>query len=52
METFQKFVHNMNENTKQLNNIMHDYSKKQMGRKLFAYYIPGHFRQLCSQQMF
>ncbi|XP_076471286.1 sorting nexin lst-4-like isoform X2 [Babylonia areolata] len=31
METFQKFVHNMNENTKQLNNIMHDYSKKQTG---------------------
>ncbi|KAL8573103.1 hypothetical protein ACOMHN_027363 [Nucella lapillus] len=31
METFQKFVMNMNENTKQLNSIMHDYSKKQTG---------------------
>ncbi|XP_076450131.1 sorting nexin lst-4-like isoform X2 [Babylonia areolata] len=31
MEQFQKFVSYMNENVKQLNTIMHDYSKKQMG---------------------
>ena len=33
MEVFQKFVTHMNENTKQLNAIIHDYSKKQMGRE-------------------
>ncbi|KAK7099096.1 sorting nexin lst-4-like [Littorina saxatilis] len=31
MEQFQKFVTHMNENAKQLNAIMHDYAKKQMG---------------------